>query len=246
MTQPPHDQDGNRQPSGRPNPQQPQQFPNPPQGYGQQQPGPRQPQQPYGAQPQQPPYGQQQPYHQQPYGQQQPYNQQPYGQPYGTPAFAGQQPYGQQPKAAPLSQRGRLIGWIGLAFGVLAIIGCFGAWATFDMGAFGHLSVNGYGQISGTVSQSPDEVKDGVIVTILAVVAIAFGLVRGLGKLALAAAIVTLVMGLACLAISIYEVSDVNSTEFSGAISVGWGLWLCLVASIGISITGVVGILKRA
>lgn len=183
---------------------------------------------------QQPGYGQQQPYGQQPYGQQQ-YGQPPYGQPqYGVPVAAQQ---------APMSGGSRSLGWIALLAGVLAVIGCFGAWVTIDAGLFGHISMNGYGQISGTVDQSPDDVKDGVLVTVFAVVVIVFGLVRGLGKLGLTAAIVTLVLGLLNVAISVYDVSDVSDNAAGG--NVGWGLWLCLVASIAMSVVGLVGIIKR-
>lgn len=143
---------------------------------------------------------------------------------------------------APISQPARLIGWISVAIGVLAIIGCFGAWVTLDAGVFGHISMNGYGQVSGTVNSSPDDVKDGVVVTVLAVVAIVFGLLRGLGKIALAAAITILVMGVLSAATTIYDFGDVSSN--SGG-SVGWGLWLSLVASIGLLGAGVAGIIKR-
>lgn len=182
----------------------------------------------------------QQPYGQQPYGQpQQQYGHpmQPYGQqPYGAPTYPGATP------KAPLSQASRTIGWISVAIGVLAIIGCFGAWISVDLGGFGHISMNGYGQVSGTVSESPDDVKDGVLVTVFAVVVIVVGLLRGLGKIALAAAITILVMGVFTAATAIYDASDVSSN--TGA-NVGWGLWLCLVASIGMVGVGIAGIIKR-
>lgn len=191
--------------------------------------------------------------------QQQPYGQQPQGNPHAQPyGQAPGQPYGQQPMApygqpyagypgalapkAPLSQLARNLGWVAVAAAILAIIGCFGAWITVDAGIF-HLSMNGFGQVSGAAGESAGEVKDGVVVTILAVVVIVFGVVRGLGKISLAAGIVTLVMGLLSLATTIYDVGDV-SDNLSGA-SVGWGLWLCLLMSIAISTVGVVEIVKR-
>lgn len=166
--------------------------------------------------------------------------QQPYaGQPYGPyPGTAGPQP------KAPMSGPAKAIGWIFAVLGILAIVGCIGAWVTADLGIFGHISMNGYGQVSGTVSESPDDVKDGVLVTVLAVVILVFGVVRGLGKLGLTAAIVTLVLGLLCLATTIYDFSDITS-NLDGA-SIGWGLWLCLLASIAMCVTGVVGIVKRS
>lgn len=215
-------------------------YQSPQQPYGQQpQPPNGQAQQPYGQQPQ--PYGQAQPaYGQQSYGpgpqQSYGYQQQPYGQaPYGTPAYPGVVP------KAPLSQPARMIGWVAAAIGVLAIIGCFGAWVTADFG-FMHISMNGFGQVAGS-SESADDVKDGVLVAIFAAIVIVFGIIRGLGKIALAAAIVIVVMGVFSLATTIYDVSDVSSNVSGG--SVGWGLWLCLIASIGILVAGIVGIVKR-
>jgi len=213
-----------------------QQPPNPQRPYGQPPQQPAGPPQQYGPPPQQyggPP--------QQPYGQQSPYGAaQQYAQP-----FLAQQPYGAPVAApkAPISQGARAWGWIAAVAGVLAIIGCFGVWVSVDAGLFGHISMNGYGQISGPLSQSSDDVKDGVLVTVFAVVVITFGVLRGLGKLALTCAIVTLVLGLLNLAISIYDVSDVTDT-FAGS-SVGWGLWLCLVTSIAMCVAGLVGIIKR-
>lgn len=205
-----------------------------PASYGQQEPYG---QQQWGQQPQPPYGGQQQPYGQQPYAPPQ-FGQpmQPYGQPYGAPAYPGA-----VPKPA-LSQASRAVGWVSVVFGVLAVVGCFGAWVTVDIGVFGRISMNGYGQVSGTVSQSPEEVKDGVMVTVFAVVAIVFGLLRGLGKIALAAAIAILVMGVFGTATTIYDVSDVSSNT---AANIGWGLWLCLIASLGMLGAGLVGIIKR-
>lgn len=231
MTQQPNqqpDRPGHDNPYGSPynNPHnnpygQPQQWPNPP--------GPP----PHGRQPYAPTpqrgYG---------YGQQPPPG---YGQPYGTapygmPAYAGPAP------KAPLSVPARGIGWAAVAVGVLAIVGCFGAWVTVDFG-FVHLSMNGFGQISGSVQDSASEVKDGVLVAVLAAVAVVFGLLRGLGRVPLTAAIVTLVAGALNVAITGYDIGDLG-TETPAA-SVGWGLWLCLVMSIALSIVGLVGILKR-
>lgn len=219
MSQQPPTSDGNPYQSPQPHRQQPQQQP-----YGQ----PQQ-QQPYGQAPQQG-YG---------YGQQpQAYGQQPYGQPqYGNAGYPGMQP------KAPLSQAARMIGWVGVVAGVLAIVGCFGAWVTVEAGMFGNISVNGFGQVSGAVNASPDEVKDGVLVAIFAAIVIVFGVIRGLGKIPLAASIVTVVMGVLSLATTIYDVSDAGS-EISGA-SVGWGLWLCLVASIGVLVVGIAGLVRR-
>ncbi|WP_446665500.1 hypothetical protein [Flexivirga sp. B27] len=234
-----------QQPPNNPYRQPPQQpYGQPPQqGYGQQQPG----------------YGQQQPGYQQPGYGQQPYGQPPqqgYGQGYGygqQPQGYGQQPYGGYagpPSQAPVGGAARSFGWLAVVAGIVAIVGCFGAWVSINMGMFGDLSMNGFGQVSGTVRESPDEVKDGVIVTILAVIVLVFGLLRGVGKIPLAAAIVTAVMGALSLAVTIYDVVDIND-KISGANSegmsagVGWGLWLSLVASVAMLLIGIVGMIKR-
>lgn len=215
--QPPHqpNQSGNNNPYGNP--------------YGPPQPG-QQPyaQQPYAQAPQQG-YG---------YGQQPPPG---YGQPYATTPY-GMPPYAGPAPKAPLSAPARGIGWAAVAVGVLAIVGCFGAWVTVDLGLF-HLSMNGFGQISGSVDDSASEVKDGVLVAILAIIAIVVGLVRGLGKIPLTAAIVTLVMGVLSIAVTGYDIGDVSGE--TPAASVGWGLWLCLATSIVLAIVGVAGIAKR-
>ena len=227
MTQQPPTPDGSNQPQGPAQQYGGQPYAQPPYGQPQQQYGPP-PQQGYG-QPQGA-YGAPQPYGGQSYGQQ-PYGGQP---PYGAPAVK---------QAAPMSQGARTWGWVAAVAGILAIIGCFGAWVTVDAGLFGHISMNGYGQISGTVHESSDDVKDGVLVTIFAVIVIILGIVRGLGKLGLTTAISILVLGLLSLATCIYDVSDVTS-NLEGS-SVGWGLWICLLASIAMSVGGLVGIIKR-
>ena len=93
---------------------------------------------------------------------------------------------------------------------VLMVVGAVGTWASAS--AFGiSVSVNGGD-------------RDGVIVIVCAVI-IAVGLFvanRAVGVLAVVAAI-------ASTATAIYDVNDIQGTAH---ISVGWGLWLALVASI--------------
>ncbi|RNI23288.1 hypothetical protein [Flexivirga caeni] len=203
----------------------------PPSGpYGQQ---PAYNPQPYPGQQPQPPYGQQPPYNPQPYpGQQRPGEFQ-FGQPY---AF-------QKPTKVPLSSGARTIGWLTALAALLAIAGCFAPWATIDLGILGHVSVNGFGQVSGAVHESPDEVKDGAVVMSMAIIVIVLAVLRGLGKTPRAAAVVALVLGLLCLLTTGYDFNDISG-DTSGA-QVGWGLWLALVASIVMSVLGVVGIVKR-
>jgi hypothetical protein len=99
--------------------------------------------------------------------------------------------------------------YAGLAVVALMVVGGLGTWATADPPNFG--SVNGGD-------------RDGLIVIICAVV-LALGVVVARRSLAivgvLAAAIAT--------ATAIYDVQDVQGTD---GVSVGWGLWLAVVASV--------------
>lgn len=103
--------------------------------------------------------------------------------------------------------------------------------------------MNGFGQVSGTIHDSPDDVKDGVLVATIAAVAIVFGVIRAVGTIALGAAVVTVVIGVLSLAITISDIADISDNK-AGA-NVGWGLWLSLIASIGLLLVGIAGIIKR-
>jgi hypothetical protein len=88
----------------------------------------------------------------------------------------------------------------------LMVVGGLGAWATA-----GPLSVNGGD-------------RDGVIVIVCAVIVAIAAVVASR-----AVAVIGLLAAIASTATAIYDIQDIQGTAF---ISVGWGLWLALVASI--------------
>ncbi|MDV7135060.1 hypothetical protein [Williamsia muralis] len=228
----------------------------PPQGYSQ--PGGQQGGQPggqsqgqYGQQPQygQPQYGQ--PQGQQPqYGQQpssaQQYGQQPqYSQAGQSPYQAGQNPYGGSPYGAgpydaaatgptTLSKAVKIIGGVIAALGLLTVIAAFLPWVT------GIVEVNGLGD-------SDYGVKDGMITLVLGLVAAIFGVVSALiakrSPLHLVAGIIALITGLLIVLTSAIDIADIS--DYSPLLEVGFGLWLTLIAGIGLVIAGIAGIVKR-
>lgn len=255
-----------------------------------QQPGPQQPgQPPYGG----PAYGQGQPV---PPGNQgyapQPQFQQPYGQQF--PQQPGQQPFGQQPYGAPpatgSSMPSRLLGWLMALFAVLAIVFCFGPWAsakasstvmpvsvTMSVNAFNHQSCSGSSEtcdeaqksgsgssMSGSPASDGEDgsIWEGWVIAVLGAAVIVLGVLRGLGKRALAvpAAVVAGVGGLAVLGMTIYRWSWIHdkagdvedAINASGGMSkvdfhfgTGWGLWLTLVAGVLLVLAGAGGLVKR-
>lgn len=270
--------------------QQPQQYgQQPPQQYGGQQPPPPN-RAPYGAG--QPPYGapqQRQPpqgYGQGPgqgygpgyaQGQQQPQQysgQQQYGAAPGQ--WGGQPGFGQQAYAgAPGASTGRpgglgkTLGWVLVALGLLAIVGCFGPWAKVDANIpmFGniHITANGLGGTSDNMpsssssgsSDTSNDIKDGWVVLVAALGVIVVGLLRGLGKLPKPAAWGAAVLGLVIAGIGIYDWSDVSdkaqtakdqmeaaASGVSVSAGAGWGLYLVLLMGIGIVVAGVLSALR--
>lgn len=227
----------------------------PPQGYSQ--PGGQQSGQPgvqsqgqYGQQPQ---YGQpqgQQPQYGQQYGQQpssaQQYGQQPqYSQAGQSPYQAGQNPYGGSPYGAgpydaaateptTLSKAVKIIGGVIAALGLLTVIAAFLPWVT------GIVEVNGLGD-------SDYGVKDGMITLVLGLVAAIFGVVSALiakrSPLHLVAGIIALIAGLLIVLTSTIDIADIS--DYSPLLEVGFGLWLTLIAGIGLVIAGIAGIVKR-
>lgn len=233
---PPASPDPSRPPQqgSSPHPQYaPQQNPQQAQGYGQ---APATyGQQPYGGyqqQPQQagPPYQGHQPNYAPNYGGQPYVGANNYGPPqpagYGPPQqqFAG---YGAAPTTRPLSNAAKIIGWVAVGLAVVGFIGSMMPWAT---GPFG-VSING-----------TQDGSDGVITLILFLAAGALGVVRGLGRWSLGAAIVALVAGLLCTLIAIADMADVADTEYA---SVGSGLVLVLLMGLLMSGIGIAGIIKR-
>ena len=118
--------------------------------------------------------------------------------------------------------------YIGIAGGVLAIVGAFLVWATVSAGPFS-VDVNG-----------TDEGKDGTITLILAIVAVAaiwfIEKKPWVAWVALAAAVLVLLVGL-------YDTIDISSTSEEGAeVKVGIGLWMTDLG--GILATAAAGMLK--
>ena len=218
-------------------------------------PPPQQGQPPYPGAPGQPPQGHNPPpgyAHPQPgYGPQPPgYGQQPaYG---GQPAY-GQQPgpaqpypgYQQRPPAPAPDSNARLIGWLIAATGVIVGIAAFLTWGTVEFGGRS-IDING---VTGTDMAGDDETRDGVITVVLALAAIAFGVVRGVGRLALTAAIIGLVIAALVVIVAIVDMADI-SDSVAGApsgveASIGIGLWLTLAGGIAMAAVSVAGLVKR-
>ncbi|WP_265443944.1 hypothetical protein [Flexivirga meconopsidis] len=183
----------------------------------------------------QPSYGEQPPPGQSPYlppdqSQYQPYpppqqfEQPQYAQPqYGQPGQWQQQPpYAPQPAASVVA---RSIGWVIVGLGVLGVIGSVLPWAN---GPFGI-------SVSGTDG-------DGGLTLVLFLAAGVLGVVRGLGRWMLGAAIVALVMGALCSLTALIDMGDLADSEFA---SVGGGLILVLLAGLGLIGAGVFGIVRR-
>lgn len=214
--------------------------------------------QPTGQYGQQPQYGQpqgQQPQYGQQYGQQPPndqpqnaqqYGQQPqYSQAAQSPYQAGPHHYGGSPyRAGPydtaatgpttLSKAVTIIAGVIAALGLLTVIAAFLPWVT------GIVEVNGLGD-------SDYGVKDGMLTLILGLVAAIFGVVSALiakrSALHLVAGIIALITGLLIVLTSTIDIADIS--DYSPLLEVGFGLWLTLIAGIGLVIAGIAGIVKR-
>ena len=208
--------------------------------YGQQQYG----QQPGGGQYGQPEYGQAQ------YGQQSPYGQSPQGQPqqgqpqygqqYAQPQY-GQQQFGQQyvPLAQPaaVDARGVQALWGVVGAAVLLLIGSCLTWATIEFGGV-KTTVNGVG-----------DGNDGVFTLILALIAgvvcgAAVFLSRQQPRLPFIAGIVAVVAGLLSLLVAIIDIVDISGRGDDygfgniADVSVGFGLWIALIAAILVTAAG--------
>jgi len=115
------------------------------------------------------------------------------------------------------------------ASAVLVLIGSLTPWATY-----GDLSASG-----------TDDGKDGVITLICALLAVGTVaattfLVAGVPRIV--AQWATVVLGLAVVVIAIIDIFDINDTD---PLSVGWGLWLVLLAGIAVTVVGVLLALLR-
>ena len=186
-------------------------------------------------------YGQQA-YGQQPaYGQQAAYGQVPaYGQPaYGASSDAGFLGAGSTVKSANINLL-RILSYVLIAGGALAIIGSFLPWATVSASSF---SASGSG-VSGW---------QGIIALVGGLGAIAAGVLMflQLGKnvLNIAMPVVGLVAGIAILIGVVAIIMEVNSTDVSAmpagfTVAVGMGAWLALAGGVIALVGGVMSALK--
>ena len=186
-------------------------------------------------------YGQQS-YGQQPaYGQQAAYGQVPaYGQPaYGASSDAGFLGAGSTVKSANINLL-RILSYVLIAGGALAIIGSFLPWATVSASSF---SASGSG-VSGW---------QGIIALVGGLGAIAAGVLMflQLGKnvLNIAMPVVGLVAGIAILIGVVAIIMEVNSTDVSAmpagfTVAVGMGAWLALAGGVIALVGGVMSALK--
>jgi hypothetical protein len=114
-----------------------------------------------------------------------------------------------------MSKRAKLAIWAG-ASAALMVVGALGPWAK----AFGFISVSGTD-------------GDGVIVLIAALVVGGAVLLRLRGT-RVWVVVVGVIAALAGAATSIYDLANIKSvvSDSSGAVTVGWGLWLDSIASV--------------
>lgn len=205
---------------------------------------------PYGQQPppvQPPPYpgppAQPHPGYYPPYSGQQP----------GTgPQFPGYQPYGPTRKEPPDSTA-RLIGWLQASVGLVLVVAPFLTWWTIDAEG-SSASFRGLG--FETVEGVEVKVGDGLLTLLLAAVVIAFAVARGLGALSLTAGILGITLGALITLIAIADSVTDEPVRLEGPNgdeipltsvdwSIGLGLWLTLVAGVGMIALSVVGVVKR-
>lgn len=151
------------------------------------------------------------------------------------------------------------MGWVLVAVGLLAIIGCFGPWAkvSANVPLFGsiNVSVNGIGGTSDNLPPSAkssssessptdsEAIKDGWYVIVAAAVVVGLGVARALGKIKKPIMWVAAAMSAIVAGIGIYDWSDIRdkagqmkdqmAANGDSSVSVsagsGWGLYLVLI-----------------
>lgn len=167
-----------------------------------------------------------------------------YGQPMQPQYGAVPYGYGYQPVAPQFVQQGtRVLGWVIGGFGLLIVLAAFLPWLTIP--GFSVSGLGGHG--AGT--------KDGVVTLPLGLIAAGLGLARGVATrrsgLQLTAAIIALVIGVIVAITGLVDIGSVGnqnnlSEAFGGVhVSVGFGLILTLLAGIGLTISSIIGVVKR-
>lgn len=196
---------------------------------------------------------------------------------HGFAAQNNQQQYGQfgqngsfattDTKAKPKAGIGRTMGWGVVAAALLAIIGCFGTWVFVKVGSsFGdfNASTNGLGMESSnapegrsTGAADQEKVTDGWLILIPALIALALGVLRAIGRVRKPVMWGAVAMGLVAAGVAIYDWFDVRSDlkdlkaqmsslgdQASFSAGSGWGLTLCLIAGIALVITSALSALR--
>jgi hypothetical protein len=128
----------------------------------------------------------------------------------------------------------KIIGGVIAAFGLLAIISAFLPWMT------GFVEVSGLGD-------SDYGVKDGLVTLILGAIGGIFGVISALiskrSALHLVAGIIAVITGLLIVLTSFIDIADIS--DLSPLVEVGYGLYLTLIAGIGLVLGGIAAIVKR-
>ena len=158
------------------------------------------------------------------------------------------------------------MGWGVVAAALLAIIGCFGTWVFVKVGSsFGDFSAstNGLGMESSNAPEGrstgadQEKVTDGWLILIPALIALALGVLRAIGRVRKPVMWGAVAMGVVAAGVAIYDWFDVKSdlsdlkeqmsalgSDASFSAGRGWGLTLCLIAGIALVITSVLSALR--
>lgn len=170
--------------------------------------------------------------------------------------------HGATAPAATRNGLGAKLGWGMVATALLAIIGVFGTWlwVKLDGGAFGnfHSSVNGIGMESTNVpefgTKGDNDVKDGWFVLIPAILVLVLGVLRALGKTRKPVAWAAAALSALAAGVAIYDYFDIrdklndlkDSSDGTLGFSAGsgWGLTLCLIATLLMLVTSILSALR--
>ena len=158
---------------------------------------------------------------------------------------------------------GKTLGWGLVAASLLAIIGVFGTWmwVKLDAGTLGNFnaSTNGIGMESSNIPNSDsggddNKVTDGWFVLIPAIIALALGVLRALGKIRKPVMWAGAALGGIATAVAVYDYFDVRdkldeakqgANGLAGfSAGSGWGLTLCIIAGLLMLITSVISALR--
>jgi len=138
-----------------------------------------------------------------------------------------------------------MLGWLAVASAALVAVAAFLVWAKVS-GLGESIEIKGIGD---DAEGADTGANDGVLTLILAIAAAVLGIVRGLGRWALGAAITILVCGAITVMIALADIGDVSDLKDIApegvTVDVGIGLTLTLVGGLVMTVVGIVGIVKR-